>query len=109
MLKLPPLAGYGTALLRGSEGMNRAQKQKDMLSPLLGCLATTAALFLSLCFVPSPPPPPAGPSLQSQLRASIAQLLLNTLALDHTRLMSNAPCPCPLLSVQTRKEELSTG
>lgn len=53
MLKLPPLAGYGTALLRGSEGMNRAQKQKDMLSPLLGCLATTAALFL--CLVPSHP------------------------------------------------------
>lgn len=71
---LPSVADSGAALCCGKKERGGAGPKTDMLSSawMPSNHSSSSPLFRAF------PPPPAGPSLQSQLRAYIAQQLFNT-------------------------------
>lgn len=71
---LPSVADRGATLCCGRRGVGGAGPKTDMLSSAWMPSNRSSSLPLFGSF----PPPPAGPSLQSQQRASIAQWLFNT-------------------------------
>ena len=99
---LPSVAGSGAALCLGKEE-RRIGPKTDMLSS--AWMPSNHSSSLPLCRVF--PPPLAGPSLQSELRAYNTQRLLNTqdTSTSHT---IDVKCfrPCPLPAVLTQKGEV---